>query len=114
MTNRRSHPDAPAALAASAAAIDRFTDAVWLEDGLSANTLAAYRRDLALYARWLDIFPVTTLADAQVFGSLSGSVPAPVLIPIQFGNVAEPASIVLVLSALLFLRKAATSAPIRV
>ena len=33
--------------------IDRFTDALWLEDGLSANTLAAYRRDLALYDRWL-------------------------------------------------------------
>jgi integrase/recombinase XerD len=39
--------------AASAAAIDLFLDAAWLEDGLAANTLAAYRRDLALYARWL-------------------------------------------------------------
>ena len=38
---------------ASQAAIDRFVDAVWLEDGLSANTLAAYRRDLALFAQWL-------------------------------------------------------------
>jgi integrase/recombinase XerD len=35
-------------------AIDRFVDAVWIEDGLSANTLAAYRRDLALYAAWLE------------------------------------------------------------
>nr|WP_043704888.1 site-specific tyrosine recombinase XerD [Leptothrix cholodnii] len=26
--------------------IDRFMDALWLEDGLSKNTLAAYRRDL--------------------------------------------------------------------
>ncbi|MEF9995268.1 MAG: site-specific tyrosine recombinase XerD [Burkholderiaceae bacterium] len=26
--------------------IDEFVDAVWLEDGLSTNTLAAYRRDL--------------------------------------------------------------------
>lgn len=34
-------------------AIDRFTDALWLEEGLSANTLAAYRSDLSLYARWL-------------------------------------------------------------
>ena len=39
--------------AAPDASIDRFIDALWLEDGLSANTLAAYRRDLALYARWL-------------------------------------------------------------
>ncbi len=34
-------------------AIDTFIDALWLEDGLSRNTLAAYRRDLALYAGWL-------------------------------------------------------------
>ncbi len=34
-------------------AIDRFIDALWIEDGLSTNTLAAYRRDLTLYARWL-------------------------------------------------------------
>ncbi len=37
----------------SAAAIDRFLDGLWTSDGLSANTLAAYRRDLTLYARWL-------------------------------------------------------------
>ena len=39
--------------AASAALIDRFADALWIEDGLAANTLAAYRRDLTLYADWL-------------------------------------------------------------
>ena len=33
--------------------IDSFIDALWLEDGLSKNTLAAYRRDLTLYAGWL-------------------------------------------------------------
>ena len=33
--------------------IDSFIDALWLEDGLSKNTLAAYRRDLTLYASWL-------------------------------------------------------------
>ncbi len=37
----------------SQASIDRFIDALWIEDGLSAQTLAAYRRDLALYAQWL-------------------------------------------------------------
>jgi integrase/recombinase XerD len=37
----------------SEAGIDAFIDALWLEEGLSRNTLAAYRRDLALYARWL-------------------------------------------------------------
>ncbi len=42
-----------ALLGASLEAIDRFIDALWIEDGLSANTLAAYRRDLTLYAQWL-------------------------------------------------------------
>jgi len=31
--------------------IDRFADALWLESGLSDNTLAAYRRDLLAFAR---------------------------------------------------------------
>lgn len=35
------------------ACIDAFIDALWLEEGLSRNTLAAYRRDLVLYAEWL-------------------------------------------------------------
>jgi len=33
--------------------LDRFVDALWLEDGLSANTLAAYQRDLQGLADWL-------------------------------------------------------------
>ncbi|MEO6292732.1 MAG: site-specific tyrosine recombinase XerD [Burkholderiaceae bacterium] len=33
--------------------IDSFIDALWLEDGLSRNTLEAYRRDLVQYAQWL-------------------------------------------------------------
>jgi len=40
--------------AASAAQVDRFVDAIWIEEGLAANTLAAYRRDLSLLADWLD------------------------------------------------------------
>ncbi|CAN7487272.1 site-specific tyrosine recombinase XerD [Acidovorax sp. LjRoot129] len=40
-------------LAPSLNAIDAFVDALWLEDGLSRNTLAAYRRDLTLYSQWL-------------------------------------------------------------
>ena len=35
------------------ASVQEFCDALWLEDGLSANTLAAYRRDLSLLATWL-------------------------------------------------------------
>ncbi|MBI4756712.1 MAG: site-specific tyrosine recombinase XerD [Betaproteobacteria bacterium] len=38
---------------ADGAAIDAFADALWLEDGLSRNTLSAYRSDLAALAAWL-------------------------------------------------------------
>ena len=37
----------------SQAGIERFLEALWIEDGLSANTLAAYKRDLQLLADWL-------------------------------------------------------------
>jgi len=40
---------------ASQEAIDSFCDTCWLEDGLSKNSLSAYRRDLLLFARWLDL-----------------------------------------------------------
>ena len=33
--------------------IDRFIDALWIEEGLADLTLAAYRRDLSLLADWL-------------------------------------------------------------
>ena len=36
-------------------AIDQFCDACWLEDGLSKNSLSAYRRDLTLFANWLEL-----------------------------------------------------------
>lgn len=48
-----SHGSRNAADAADLSSIDTFIDALWLEDGLSKNTLAAYRRDLSLYAQWL-------------------------------------------------------------
>ncbi len=34
--------------------LDEFCDAVWLEDGLAKNTLESYRRDLRLFAEWLE------------------------------------------------------------
>jgi integrase/recombinase XerD len=34
--------------------LDEFCDALWLEDGLSRNTLTSYRFDLAQFAGWLD------------------------------------------------------------
>ena len=46
-------------------AVDRFIDAVWIEDGLAPNTLAAYRRDLALLADWLHRSAGRTLDEAR-------------------------------------------------
>ena len=37
----------------SAPLIDAFCDQLWLQDGLAATSLASYRRDLALWAEWL-------------------------------------------------------------
>ena len=41
------------ALARSEESAGAFVDALWLEEGLSRNTLDAYRRDLVLFAQWL-------------------------------------------------------------
>ena len=51
--------------------ITRFLDAVWMERGLSSNTLAAYRADLVALARWLAArhvaLPQTGRADLMDF-----------------------------------------------
>ena len=49
-----SRPAESVAPSASRRAIDRFLDAMWMERGLSDNTLAAYRNDLAGLAGWLE------------------------------------------------------------
>ena len=49
----------------SRAIVDRFIDALWIEDGLAANTLAAYRRDLSLLGDWLDRAGHVDLASAR-------------------------------------------------
>ena len=36
------------------ALLDEFSDALWLEDGLSRNTLESYRRDLKQFQAWLE------------------------------------------------------------
>lgn len=35
--------------------LDEFCDALWLEEGLSRNTLESYRRDLRLFSEWLEL-----------------------------------------------------------
>lgn len=37
----------------NACLLDEFSDALWLEDGLSRNTLDSYRNDLQLFSKWL-------------------------------------------------------------
>lgn len=49
----------------SQAMIDEFCDTLWLEDGLAKNSLDAYRRDLKLFAAWLQADRGKDLLDAQ-------------------------------------------------
>jgi integrase/recombinase XerD len=46
-------PTAPPPSSTAHGHVDAFIDGIWLEQGLSKNTLEAYRRDLNLYAQWL-------------------------------------------------------------
>jgi integrase/recombinase XerD len=48
--------------------IDRFLDALWLEDGLSANTLSAYRRDLTLFALSLPARSLASVTESDLQG----------------------------------------------
>jgi len=47
--------------------IESFIEALWLEDGLSANTQAAYRRDLAALAAWLAPTPLDACSEGHLF-----------------------------------------------
>jgi integrase/recombinase XerD len=38
----------------ASATLDRFADSLWLNDGLSRNTIESYRRDLRQFACWLE------------------------------------------------------------
>jgi len=55
MNNVKTKPKAnPQANSENQSLIDAFCDALWLEDGLAQNSLDAYRRDLQLFAVWLE------------------------------------------------------------
>ena len=56
--------DVPTVSAADVRLIETFADALWMERGLSANTLSAYRGDLAAFAAWL-VQHRTPLLDAR-------------------------------------------------
>ena len=62
--------DWPQPLPASLDAMDLFIDALLLEDGLSRNTLGAYRRDLQALARWLARSETLKVLDAATEADL--------------------------------------------
>jgi integrase/recombinase XerD len=47
------------------ALLDEFCDALWLEDGLSRNTIESYRCDLRLFSGWLSAERGRSLIQAQ-------------------------------------------------
>lgn len=50
--------------------VETYLDAIWMEKGLSENTLAAYRRDLQAFYRWAQRH------DRQVVGATRGDIEA--------------------------------------
>ena len=51
---------------AASATLDRFADSLWLNDGLSRNTIESYRRDVRQFALWLEDTQRFTLLTAGV------------------------------------------------
>jgi integrase/recombinase XerD len=56
---------------AAASVLDAFGDALWLEDGLSKNTLSSYRRDLEQLASFLKNTPLEKVCEEDLFGFLA-------------------------------------------
>ena len=75
MTQRRDSVLAQDTAVASSdlALIDEFVNALWLEDGLSQNSLSAYRSDLSQFAAWLGTRTVTLerVGEADITGYLA-------------------------------------------
>ncbi len=51
--------------------IEQFLDAVWVEQGLSENTLSAYSSDLRIYAQWLADKDMLAVDRADISGFLA-------------------------------------------
>ena len=62
---------ASALSAEDASLLDAFGDALWLEDGLSKNTLESYRRDLAQLALFLKGRGLAKASEADLFSFLA-------------------------------------------
>jgi integrase/recombinase XerD len=57
--------------AADEAILERFCDALWLEDGLSKNTIASYRADLVQLKDHLGARSLLAAGEADLFGFLA-------------------------------------------
>ncbi len=55
----------------SSTVLDSFSDALWLEDGLSKNTLSSYRRDLEQFALFLKKTPLEDAREEDLFAFLA-------------------------------------------
>ena len=64
-------PRAGALTSADASLLDAFCDALWLEDGLSKNTLESYRRDLAQLAVFLKGRGLAQAQEVDLFSFLA-------------------------------------------
>jgi integrase/recombinase XerD len=64
-------PARAAPAAGDGALLDRFCDALWLEEGLAKNTLAAYRGDLASLAAFLGGKGLAGATEADLFAFLA-------------------------------------------
>ena len=51
--------------------IDQFLDAIWVEQGLSENTLSAYGSDLRIFAKWLAGKPMLEVDGGQLSSFLA-------------------------------------------
>jgi integrase/recombinase XerD len=51
--------------------IEQFLDAVWVEQGLSENTLSAYSSDLRIFAKWLEGKSLLEVDGGQLSGFLA-------------------------------------------
>jgi integrase/recombinase XerD len=60
-----------AAPVAGGGLLDAFSDALWLEDGLSKNTLQSYRRDLAQLQAFLKDAPIEKAREQDLFRFLA-------------------------------------------
>ncbi|BBP03237.1 tyrosine recombinase XerD [Sulfuriferula plumbiphila] len=74
-------------------ALDSFCDLLWLEDGLSPNTLQSYRRDLTQFSAWLEALRSTLLLDA-------GQADIEAYLQYRFSRKTSPRSTARLLSAL--------------